>query len=104
MGTTTIEISSGEPARTHPARTDHAVRLLWPLLLLVGSMVLSLVPFFIPERLIQSFPRFGVVLYYSALSLLVGGLGIAWIWLTARRVFAAGNEERGIRSRTVTSG
>ena len=98
MGTTTIEISSGEPARNHPAGTDDTVHLRWPLLLLVGSVVLSLVPFLIPERLIQSFPRFGVVLYYSVLSLLVGGLGIMWIWQTARRVFAADNEERGIRS------
>ena len=98
MGITTIDISSSEPARNHPAGTDHAVRLRWALLLLVGSVVLSLVPFFIPERLIQSFPRFGVVLYYSVLSLLVGGLGIMWIWQTARRVFSADNEERGIRS------
>ena len=98
MGTTTIDISSGEPARNHPAGTRHAVRLRWPLLLLVGSVVLSLVPFFIPERLMQSFPRFGVVLHYSVLSLLVGGFGIAWIWQTARRVFSADNEDRGTRS------
>ena len=67
------------------------------MLLLVGSVVLSLVPFFIPERLIQSFPGFGVVLYYSVLSMLVGGFGIAWMWQTARKVFSADNEDRGIR-------
>jgi protein-S-isoprenylcysteine O-methyltransferase Ste14 len=97
METTTIDISSGEPARNHPAGTDHTVRLRSPLLLLVVC-VLALVPFFIPERLIQSFPGFGVVPYYAVLSLLAGWFGITWIWQTARRVFSADNEERGIRS------
>ena len=97
MGTTTIDISSGEPARNHPAGTEQAAHLRWPLLLLVVC-VLALLPFFIPERLIQSFPRFGVVLYYAALSLLAGWFGITWIWQTARRVFSADTEERGIRS------
>ena len=97
MGTATIEISSGEPARNHPAGTERAVHRCWPLLLLVVC-VFALVPFFIPERLIQSFPRFGVVLYYAVLSLLAGWFGITWIWQTARRVFSADNEERRIRS------
>lgn len=98
MGTTTIDISSGEPAPNHSAGTEQAVQLRWPFLLLVVSVLLALVPFFIPERLIQSFPRFGVVLYYSVLSLLVGGLGIAWIWQTARRMFSADTADRGGRS------
>lgn len=97
MGTTTIDISSGEPAQNHPVRPQPAVRLRWPLLLLL-TCVLALVPYVLPQHLIESFPRFGVVLYYAVLSLLTGWFGITWIWQTARFVLSADSKERDMRS------
>jgi len=82
METTTVDMGSGEPAPNHMIRQ---------LLLLIACMLLALVPYSVPENLIQSLPRFGVVLYYTVLSLLAGWFGITWIWQAARNVLAAGD-------------
>lgn len=93
MGTTTINISSGEPAPGHPVDAAQARNLLLrQLLLCVACVVLALVPFFVPQHVIESVPRFGVVLYYAVLSLLAGWFGIKWLWQIARVVLSADHE------------
>ncbi len=90
METTAVDVSTGEPNRHHRAGTARMRSLLVrQLLLLVACVLLALVPFFVPQALIDFVTRFGVVLYYSALSLLAGWFGIKWIWQATRIVVAA---------------
>jgi hypothetical protein len=93
METTAIDISTGEPNRHHRAGAERMRALLArQLSLLVACVLLALVPFFAPRSLIDFVTRFGVVLYYSALSLVAGWFGIRWIWQATRTVLPADDE------------
>ena len=55
---------------------------------LAASVVLAVVPYLLPERLVFVISPWWFVGYYSVIGLGAGVCGIAWIVSEARRVFA----------------
>jgi hypothetical protein len=90
MGTTQLIISSDEPLATVPGAAEAAraqLRRQFSSLAvaLFVAVVLAWVPVLLPTKATESIRFVWVWLFYWVMSWLAGGIGIFWIFRTARR-------------------